>query len=79
MSDELAGESLPPESLSAPYGSWQTRDGRLLAVVDMTTAHLRDAIRLFERFGWGDHGKIRELREELARRVVRRIVRRIVP
>lgn len=59
---------IPPRTLYEPYGSWRTRDKRVLAIAKMSIAHLKNAIALFERAGWGDHPKIRELREELASR-----------
>jgi hypothetical protein len=53
---------------SVPAGKWRVRGGAVLEIVGMSVEHLRNAINLFERAGWADHMKIRELREELARR-----------
>lgn len=68
--DEVAAraDAKPPRALSAPRGEWRTRDGRELRVVEMTRDHLANAVALFERGGYGDHRKVRELREELASR-----------
>ena len=55
-------------SLNERDGYWRTRDGRVLEITGMTSKHLKSAVSLFDRAGWGDHSKIRELREELARR-----------
>jgi hypothetical protein len=57
-----------PGSLNELAGYWRTRDGRVLEIAKMSRAHLVNAIRFFDRAGWGDHWKIRELCEELARR-----------
>jgi hypothetical protein len=61
-------EDLPPRALETPPGEWRTRDGTILQVRAMSVEHIRNAISLFERSGWGDHAKILELRLELARR-----------
>lgn len=58
----------PPPALQQPYGYWRTRHGEQLKIVEMDTSHIKNAIKLFTRAGWGDHTKLRELREELARR-----------
>ena len=69
MCDELDYEEVrSPKSLNEPVGRWRTRDGRVLAIEQMETSHLKNAIALFEKSGWGDHFKIWELREELERR-----------
>ena len=57
-----------PGSLNERDGYWRTRDGRVLEIAKMSDAHLGNAIRLFERSGWGEHPKIQELREELRKR-----------
>jgi hypothetical protein len=51
-----------------PHGRWQTRDGSTLPIAEMSKAHLKSAIALFTKFGYGDHPKIDELRRELARK-----------
>ena len=53
---------------SVPAGKWRVRGGAVLEISGMTVEHLKNAIALFVRAGHGDHMKIRELREELARR-----------
>ena len=53
---------------SVPAGKWRVRGGAVLEIAKMSVEHLRNAISLFEHAGHGDHMKIRELREELARR-----------
>lgn len=58
----------PPRSLGERSGYWRKRDGPVIEVSAMTTRHLLSAVALFDRAGWGDHPKIRELREEIARR-----------
>lgn len=68
---ETLPEWLPqwsPPSLREPAGYWRTKDDRVLPIATMETAHLKSAIALFIRFGYGDHEKVRELRRELARR-----------
>lgn len=55
-------------SLNAPTGIWKTRDGRVLEIAKMSTLHIGNAIRYFDRAGWSEHEKIGELRAELARR-----------
>jgi hypothetical protein len=62
------GEWSPP-SLAAPYGQWQTQDGRTLSIAEMADRHLQNAISLFSKFGYGDHDKIQEMRRELAQRM----------
>jgi|HubBroStandDraft_1064217.scaffolds.fasta_scaffold25040_5 hypothetical protein len=57
-----------PPSLAAPAGEWLTQDGRVLAIAEMATRHLRNAVALFAKFGYGDHPKVGELRIELTRR-----------
>jgi len=57
-----------PPSLQEPYGSWRTRDERVLPIAEMSKAHLKSAIALFTKFGYGEHPKIDELRRELARK-----------
>ena len=52
----------------APTGIWKTRDGRVLEIAKMSTLHIGNAIRYFDRAGWSEHEKIGELRAELARR-----------
>ena len=47
---------------------WSTRDARAFKIAEMTTSHLDNAIRYFERAGLGEHPKIVELREERKRR-----------
>lgn len=47
---------------------WSTRDGRVLKIAGMTTSHLDNAIRYFERVNLDAHPKINELREERKRR-----------
>lgn len=64
----LLDEESPPSSLNAPIGKWRVRGGALLEISKMSTEHLRNAIRFFTRAGRGDHAKIQELWEELARR-----------
>lgn len=59
-----AGRDDTPPALLVKHGQW----GRTLHVRDMTAQHLRNAIALFRRSGWGEHPKIYELRLELARR-----------
>lgn len=61
-------EDLPPRALEVPEGIWRTRNGSELEIRTMTVAHIKNAINLFMRFGWGEHRKILELRLELARR-----------
>ncbi len=56
---------------SVPAGKWRVRGGAVLEIAAMSVEHLQNAINLFVRSGHGDHMKIRELREELARRKVR--------
>ena len=55
-------------SLNEETGRWRCRDGLVLAVADMSTKHLENAIRYFSRVGWSEHWKIVELRGELAGR-----------
>jgi hypothetical protein len=66
--EEIEAGVIAPTSLREPAGSWRTRDGRVLRIFEMSRPHIENAIRLFERAGWAEHPKIRELREELARR-----------
>lgn len=55
--------------LDGPFpGDWVTRDARVLKIAEMTTSHLDNAIRFFERADLGEHPKINELREERKRR-----------
>jgi hypothetical protein len=61
-------EPTAPSLDSVPAGKWRVRGGAVLEIAKMSAEHLRNAINLFERAGHGDHMKIRELREELARR-----------
>lgn len=65
---EEAGKPEEPPALLVPRGMWTVRGGKTLRIVDMTTPHLRNAIRLFSDAGWEDNKKILELRLELARR-----------
>jgi len=55
-------------TLDAPVGKWRVRSGAVLEIAKMSAEHLQNAINLFTRAGWGEHTKIDELREELARR-----------
>lgn len=69
MYDNLVSEVyLPAASLSEKIGYWQKRDGSVIKITEMSITHIKNAIGLFDRVGWGDHSKIRELREELSRR-----------
>lgn len=65
---DLGDDHFVPPSLGEKAGFWRTKNGAVLVIADMTKAHLDNAIKLFTRAGWGDHTKIRELREERARR-----------
>lgn len=66
---EIVGRGdAPPKALGEKVGYWRTRDGRVLAVGEMTDAHLANAVRLFVRAGWGEHPKVSELIDELVRR-----------
>lgn len=58
----------PPPSLAEPRGWWRTKGGISVMLVEMSSAHLLNTIRLFDRAGWGEHPKIRELSDELGRR-----------
>jgi hypothetical protein len=49
-------------------GYWRTRDGHVIEIAKMTTAHLDNSIKYFERRGLGDISKIRELRKERKKR-----------
>lgn len=62
------GEPTAPSLDSVPAGKWRVRGGAVLEISRMAVEHLRNAIALFTCAGHGDHTKIRELREELARR-----------
>jgi hypothetical protein len=55
-----------PPSLQEAHGLWRTRDERVLPIAEMSASHLRGAIALFTKFGYGDHPKLDELRSELA-------------
>jgi hypothetical protein len=57
-----------PPSLHEAYGHWRTQDDRVLPIAEMDTGHLKNAVALFAKFGYGDHPKLDELRSELARR-----------
>lgn len=59
----------PPPRLDEPAGYWRTRNGSVIRVADMSSSHLLNAVRLFDRSGYGDLPKILELREELVRRL----------
>lgn len=55
--------------LDGPFpGEWVTRDARVLKIADMTTSHLDNAVRYFERAGLGEHPKVLELKQERGRR-----------
>ena len=55
--------------LDGPFpGEWVTRDARVLKIAEMTTSHLDNAIRYFERASLGEHSKILELKQERGRR-----------
>ncbi len=58
----------PPPPLEMSPGYWRTRDGQVLEIKSMSATHIANAVALFERSGWPEHDKIRELRAELNRR-----------
>lgn len=60
-------EATPP-ALRTPTGYWTTRNGRTLKTTDMTSEHIANIIRLYERAGWAGHPKLEELRHELRSR-----------
>ena len=64
--EQYADLCLPPACLSEEPGYWRTRDKRVLKIAEMSTVHLKNAIRIF--VAWNTHDKIVELREELAGR-----------
>lgn len=57
-----------PRALRSLAGEWRTSYGFVLRIVDMSSAHLKNAIAFFECEGWGDHAKLVELRAELSAR-----------
>jgi hypothetical protein len=65
---DFGSQSVTPASLHAKPGYWRVRDGALLKITDMTVSHLDNAIKLFERAGFGKFAKIQELRAERAKR-----------
>ena len=65
MFDETYISSRSP---NCAVGQWRTRNGSIIKIAEMTTAHLKNAINYFERDGWGKHPKIEELRDELDKR-----------
>jgi hypothetical protein len=66
--DLLHDEGGSGASLNQPLGFWRTRDGSMLKIAEMSTAHLKNAKSFFERLGWGEHPKIDELGDELDKR-----------
>jgi hypothetical protein len=66
--DDWSHEEDLPRPLRERAGYWRTRDGRVLKIGHMTSDHLKNAIHLFECYGYGDQAKIHELRKELAKR-----------
>ncbi len=57
-----------PPTLREAFGLWRTRDDRVLRIAEMETLHIRNAVTMFTRFGYGDCAKFDELRAELERR-----------
>jgi len=70
---EMMADPPPPEDWNlVPVGYWRTREGVEIAIVDMSDAHLTNAILYFTQRGCGQDSKIRELRAERRRREARR-------
>lgn len=71
LCNEPPDDCEPPPPLEMSPGYWRTRNGQVLEIKDLTAEHLINAVAFFERSGWSEHEKIRELRTELAARATR--------
>lgn len=69
--DVLDSEGMPPDSLDADPGWWETAEGEVIKIKKMTDRHLLNAIAWMVREGWDDHLKFDELVAERGRRGLR--------
>ena len=68
LCNEGPDDECDPPALQMAQDYWRTRDGKVLEIKKMSATHIANAVAFFERHGWGEYGKILELRHELERR-----------